>query len=65
MPLNVTGTKSAEEAERLKAKAHVIFNATAQQIDNYIDANVTDLASAREFLKDLTKIMIFGFNKLS
>jgi hypothetical protein len=30
---------------------------TPNQIDSYIDNNVTDLASAKDFLKRLTKIV--------
>ena len=52
------GTKTPEEAERGRLKKHAVLNATPQQIDNYIDNNVTDLASAREVLKLIAKVAI-------
>jgi len=36
--------------------AKQLLNKSDNEIDNYIDNNVTDLASAKEFLKELTKI---------
>ena len=35
-----------------------IANKTYAQVDAYIDANVTDLASARAFLKKLTRVVL-------
>jgi len=35
-----------------------IANITYAQADNYIDTNVTDLASARSFLKKLTRVVL-------
>lgn len=55
--------KSEDNLERERLKAHVILNATPTQIDDWIDNNVTDLASAKEVLKLLAKITILGVRK--
>lgn len=39
-------------------KTSVLYNVTNAQIDTYIDNNVTTLATAREFLKKLTKVVV-------
>lgn len=39
-------------------KTSVLYNVTNAQIDTYIDNNVTTLATARGFLKKLTKVVI-------
>jgi len=43
----------ATRRSEIQSKLTRLSNA---QIDSYIDANVTDLASAREYLKRLTKV---------
>jgi hypothetical protein len=35
------------------------------QIDSYIDSNITSLASAKEYLKKLSKIVLYIENKYS
>jgi hypothetical protein len=50
--------KTEEEAERARLRRNAILNATPQQIDNYIENNVTDLASAKAVLKIIAKIAI-------
>jgi len=52
----------AEAEQKTQTKADVMFaniiNATPAQIDTYIQNNVTDLASAKNVLKLLTKIVV-------
>ena len=43
---------------RRALRIDAILNASPRQIDNYIDSNVTDLASAKEVLKLIAKIAI-------
>jgi len=43
-------------------KLSTIANMTYAQTDTYINANVTDLASAREFLKKLTRVILAILN---
>jgi len=51
------------KADELKAKSDekVAFIKTVpySKVDSYIDENVTNLASARMFLKKLTKILLY------
>jgi CRISPR/Cas system-associated protein Cas7 (RAMP superfamily) len=54
----ITVGKSEPEAEKARLRKDAILNATPRQIDNYIDNNVTDLASAKEVLKIIAKIAI-------
>ena len=54
-----TGTKSEEDAEKKRLRKHQVFNATPTQVDAWIDANVTDLASAKEALKLIAKVALF------
>lgn len=56
----VSTDTQAKVAERAAIRLHQVVNATPQQIDNYIDNNVTDLASARTFLKLLTRLVVYG-----
>lgn len=56
--MKLTGTKDVVEEARAKLRRDDILNATPQQIDNYIENNVTDLASAKEVLKIIAKIAI-------
>lgn len=56
--MKINGTKSPEDAERARLKKEAILNATPQQIDTYIENNVTDLASAKEVMKLIAKIAI-------
>lgn len=58
--MKVVANKPAEEVEETRVKRHAVFNATPQQIDNYIENNVTDLASAKEALKLIAKVAIIG-----
>lgn len=46
------------------AMVNALLNATPAQIDNYMDANVTDLASARAMLKRLAKLMAVAIRQL-
>lgn len=57
MPVDVSVSKPAAEAEDHASLKDTLANATNAQIDAYINANVTDLASARTYLKRLTKMV--------
>ena len=48
---------SQDTRDKQVAKADVFFNATMAQIDTYIENNVTDLASAKDVLKKLAKLV--------
>ena len=52
----VNDAADAEASAAAKADAFIqqLMTATPAQVSNYIDANVTDLASARTFLKRIT-----------
>lgn len=62
-PPGPTPEQIEDQEARTALSAHAILNATPAQIDNYIDNNVTDLASAREALKLLAKIAILGMQR--
>lgn len=48
----------AVRIERRHLRRHPLHNATAPQIDQWIDRNVNSLADAREALKVIAKIAI-------
>ena len=54
----LNASRTAEQGERFTSLRDAIVNADHSQIDNYIDANVTDMASAKAFLKKLTKVVV-------
>lgn len=56
----IDADEQEKRVSRLALRAHQLMTATPRQIDNYVDANVTDLASAREFLKLIAKVLILG-----
>ena len=56
----VQRSESERRAERVRLKVHRLMTASPAQIDAYVDANVTDLASAREFLKTLAKLVVLN-----
>lgn len=39
--------------------AEVLKNKTPEQIDAYIESNITDLASAKKFLKKLSRVVLY------
>ena len=43
---------------REKYKLSVLAGKTPEQIDTYIEKNITDLKSVREFLKKLSRILL-------
>jgi hypothetical protein len=53
----ITAQKPEEEQHRYKARNHPIVNATPQQIENYINTKVTNLATAKETLIELAQIV--------
>lgn len=57
MPTDLVGTRTGADAEDARAIRDLVANATNAQIDAAVDAAVTDLASARAYLKRLTKIV--------
>ena len=50
--------KTELKAARNRLRREAILNATPQQIDSYIENNVTDLESAKAVLKIIAKIAI-------
>ena len=46
-----------DERDAQVARSDVFFNASMAQIDTYIENNVTDLASAKDVLKKLAKLV--------
>ena len=40
-------------------KSSFIDKLTKEQIDNYIDNNITDLSSAKAYLKKLSKVVLW------
>lgn len=58
-----TTEEIADREERIRLQKHAILNASPVQIDAWVDANVTDLSSAREALKLLAKIAVLGVRK--
>lgn len=57
MPIDITGSKTADDAQDYVSRKAAFLNATDAQIDAYIQSKVTDLASARLYLKELTKVV--------
>ena len=57
MPAKYTATKPLKEVQRKQNRAHPILraDATNEEIDAYIDANVTSIPDVREMLKVLAK----------
>lgn len=53
----------ADQDERQRLRAHAILNATPEQIDNYIEANVVADQSVKDALKLLAKIAILGVRR--
>ena len=51
-------TVDPDESDIELLKRDVILNATPSQIDNWVNNNVTDLASAREAIRLCLKIAI-------
>jgi hypothetical protein len=53
-------TNKIEQVKSKQVEVGIILeNLTYNQIDNYIDNNITDLASAKEFLKKLSKVVLY------
>ena len=52
--------KSDKQREVIGAiKSSFINNLTIEQINNYIDNNVVDLNSAKNYLKKLSKVVLY------
>lgn len=56
-------TTSEQRQNIKKIKESFIKGLTDNQIDTYIDNNITDLASAKTFLKKLSKIVAYLLKK--
>lgn len=54
--MKIVAEKEQEEAEHFTLRKHPLYKATPQQIDSWIDANVTNLQSAKAVLKVLAKM---------
>jgi len=61
MQINLTASEKKKLINVIKNDPilHGLMTATYQQIDNWIDNNVTDLASAMEVFKRLVKIVVY------
>ena len=54
----IVANKSDYEIEMAALKQHPLFRASPEEIDEWMDENVTDTASAREALKVIAKLLI-------
>jgi len=54
----ITGFPDRIAAARNLFEGSILYDVEYNQVDTYINNNVTDLASAREFLKKLSKIVL-------
>ena len=52
-------TNSKQREGLVGIKTHILSKKTPEQINNYIDNNVTDLASAKEVLKKIANLLIY------
>ena len=59
----LTAEEIAKRDEKNALSANQLINATPQQIENYVDTNVTDLESAKSVITLLAKLVIIGFRK--
>lgn len=59
MPKVRTGVSSAKKTAARDIKNHVYANMTAKQAEQWIEDNVTNLASAKTALKHLVKMLIY------
>lgn len=59
--LNITTSKADKDRAHIKADTvlNTLKTKTPQEINQYIDTNVTDLDSAKEVLKILTKVVAY------
>lgn len=66
MPINVTGSDQIKDKNNLKADTVLqnLKTKTPAELDNYIETNVTDLASAKEVLKLMAKVMVYTLKQL-
>ena len=66
MPFNVQGDSRIKDKNSLKADT-VLQNLkpkTPAELDDYIETNVTDLASAKDVLKIMAKVMVYTLRQL-
>ena len=58
--MSIKRLKSEKQRESIGAiKSSFINGLTTEQINNYIDNNITNLTSAKTFLKKLSKVMLY------
>lgn len=55
---DTTDAMTTDELEQVVSKLQWLGGKTFQQIDNYIDNNVTNMQSAKAFLKIITKVIL-------
>ena len=65
MPFNISAPNRTKlkTALRKDTAFEQLRDASPAQIDNYIENNVTDLASAKEVLKKLARVCIYLLSK--
>lgn len=63
--MQITGQVQSKQKLRHELKNTAIYQAlkemSPEEVDTYIDTNITDLPSAKQFLKKLTKIVVWLF----
>ena len=57
MDVKIAAAQAIEDAKEAEIAVNDLANVTFAQIDNYINTNVTDLASAKEVLRKIVKYM--------
>jgi hypothetical protein len=55
--MKIVGTKPAQEVRERQTRQHWILTATPEQIETYINNNVTDLRTAKLLLIELAKVL--------
>ena len=53
-----TGDKDPDDRDRDDARRDRLRRLTPSQVDQYIETQITDLASAKAFLRRLTKVVL-------
>ena len=59
VPVEFVWETTERATARAEARAEAILSMTSAEIDAWFDSNVTDLASARQALKRLAKLVVF------
>ena len=64
MPARHSGTRDAETVEREQALKQAIMSMTPEEGAQWVEVNVTNLATAKAHLKRLTKVVIALAHKI-